>query len=65
MLVGGIVYEVIITQDVAGRAPHARVVELCGVVVAFGSIYGAVALVFYRRRREEAADAAAQRNSSQ
>lgn len=56
-IISGIAYDVAVAQNTEAQALPARVLELTGMALAFGSVFGVSGWFFYRRRREEAEEA--------
>lgn len=53
LIMAGIVHDVVVAGNLENRAHSARVLEVSGIAVAFGSIFGAAGWAFSRRLREE------------
>jgi hypothetical protein len=59
LIVSGIIYDVTMAQNIELAAFPARVLEVSGLTVSFGTIFVAAGLAFYRRLRAEKAERAA------
>jgi hypothetical protein len=53
LTVGGIVYDMVVAQNLETQALPARILELAGLVLVFGAIFGLAGWAFSRRLRDQ------------